>query len=62
MNSSELNNVQVDVIVDGQKCDYTEMQLHQTMSGHHTFQVVVNYRPGKPTVWTETPETIYDQL
>jgi|GEM_PF-334687 len=62
MNSSELNNVQVDVIVDGQKCDYTEMQLHQTMSGHHTFQVEVNYRPGKPTVWTETPETIYDQL
>jgi uncharacterized protein involved in type VI secretion and phage assembly len=62
MNSSELNNVQVDVIVDGEKCDYTKMKLFQTMSGHHTFMVVVNYRPGKPTVWTETPEKIFDQL
>ena len=62
MNSSELNNVQVDVIVDGEKCDYTQMKLYQTMSGHHTFLVVVNYRPGKPTVWTETPEKIFDQL
>jgi hypothetical protein len=62
MNSSELNNVQVDVIVDGEKCDYTKMKLFQTMSGHHTFEVVVNYRPGKPTVWTDTPEKIFDQL
>ncbi|MDA3832628.1 MAG: phage baseplate assembly protein V [Spirochaetales bacterium] len=62
MNSSELNNVQVDVIVDGKKCDYSQLVLEQTMSGHHIFEININYRPGKPTVWTETPETIYDQL
>ncbi len=62
MSLAQLNLVDAEVLVAGEAVDFETLQLHQTMSGHHKFEIKVNYRPDKPTVWTVTPEKLFEQL
>ncbi len=62
MSSTQLNQVDVSISINGNNCDFETLQLQQTMCGHHRFSIRVNYRPNKPSVWTITPETIFRQL
>lgn len=60
--SEVLNMVNVTIQISGKPCDYELLTLRQTMSGHHTFDILVNYKPNKPSLWSVTPETVFEQL
>ena len=61
---NELNKVKVEVSVSGKECDFTMLRLHQTMYGHHIFEIDINYRSGKQSkdVWSESPAVILKEL
>src|SRR5690554_6426009 len=60
--SDNLNQVDVTIQIAGTTCDYETLTLHQSMHGHHHFEVLVNYKPNKPSLWSTTPETVFEQL
>src|SRR5690554_1978328 len=60
--SDMLNQVDVTIQIAGTTCDYETLTLHQSMHGHHHFEVLVNYKPNKPSLWSTTPETVFEQL
>src|SRR5690554_6406349 len=60
--SDMLNQVDVTIQIAGTTCDYETLTLHQSMYGHHHFEVLVNYKPNKPSLWSTTPETVFEQL
>lgn len=60
--SDNLNQVDVTIQIAGTTCDYESLTLHQSMHGHHQFEVLVNYKPHKPSLWSTTPETVFEQL
>ena len=60
--SEILNMVNTTIHISGEACDYETLTLRQSMSGHHTFNILVNYKPNKPSLWTVTPETVFEQL
>lgn len=62
MASKNLDAVSVEIKVAGQVCDYVTMELSQSVSTHHRFEIKVNYRPDKPSVWAIGPEEIFKQL
>ena len=61
---NELNKVKIEVSISGKECDFTMLRLHQTMYGHHIFDIDINYRSGKQNraVWSESPEEILKEL
>src|SRR5690554_1563543 len=60
--SDMLNQVDVTIQIAGTTCDYETLTLHQSMHGHHHFEVLVNYKPNKPSLWSTTLETVFEQL
>jgi uncharacterized protein involved in type VI secretion and phage assembly len=54
-----LNGVKTEVTVDGKSCDFETLDLHQRIAGHHTFEIVVNYRTKKQSVWALTVDDIF---
>lgn len=62
MPKDELNSVKVEITTGGKECDFATLDLRQTMYGHHTFRIELNYRIRERDVWTETPEQILEQL
>jgi type VI secretion system secreted protein VgrG len=60
--SENLNQVDVTIQIAGSTCDYETLTLHQSMHGHHSFEILVNYKPNKPSLWSTTPETVFEQL
>ncbi|WP_227625638.1 contractile injection system protein, VgrG/Pvc8 family, partial [Geofilum rubicundum] len=60
--SEILNMVTTTIFINGEACDFETLTLRQSMSGHHTFNILVNYKPNKPSLWTVTPETVFQQL
>ena len=64
MATKDLNNVKMSVQINGKECDFTIVRLHQTMYGHHIFDIDINYRSGKrnKAVWSENPEEILKEL
>src|SRR5690554_2214990 len=60
--SENLNQVDVTIQIDGSTCDYETLPLHQSMHGHHSFEILVNYKPNKPSLWSTTPERVFEQL
>ena len=59
---SNLNSVKTEIKIDGKSCDFIKLDLKQSMTNHHEFEITVNYRHNKPCVWTETPDVIFAQL
>ena len=61
---NELNKVKAEVRISGKECDFSMLRLHQTMYGHHTFDIDINYRAGKnkKAVWNDNPEEILKEL
>ncbi len=62
MSLPQLNLVDTEVRIAGEIADFETLTLRQTMCGHHRFEIRVNYRPNKPSVWTVMPENIFEQL
>lgn len=62
MSEKELNNVKVEVKVDGKECDFSSLNLRQTMFGHHLFSIELNYRAKDKDVWAQTPGKILELL
>ena len=62
MSEKELNSVKVEITIDGKECDFSTLNLHQTLFGHHIFSIEVNYRAKEQDVWAQTPGPILEQL
>ncbi|WP_282036633.1 type VI secretion system Vgr family protein [Saccharicrinis aurantiacus] len=62
MSLPQLNVVETEVKVAEELVDFVGLNLEQNMSGHHVFEIKVNYKPNKPNVWSTTPETLFEQL
>ena len=64
MAAKELNNVKVEVSISGKECDFSMLRLHQTMYGHHIFNIDINYRAkkSKKTAWSDNPVEILKDL
>ncbi|WP_044214134.1 phage baseplate assembly protein V, partial [Saccharicrinis fermentans] len=62
MSLPQLNLVDAEVHVAGELVDFLTLTLNQSMTGHHRFKIQVNFKPHKPSVWTTTPETVFEQL
>lgn len=60
--SNPLNLVKVEIKINGKECDFLNMNLTQSISTHHYFEIEVNYKAGKPSVWAVTPDEIFKQL
>ncbi len=54
-----LNSVKTEITVDGEPCDYIYMQLDQSVSRHHSFEIAVNYRHQEESVWAVTVDEIF---
>lgn len=52
MIAKDLNNITAKVSIDGQPCDFVRLELRQSMSGHHTFTIELNYRAKGDGFWT----------
>lgn len=62
MEAKDFNKVSVEVQVNGTVCDLSSLELRQSMFGHHTFTVGVNYRAKEQGLWQFSPEQILEQL
>lgn len=62
MEAKDYNNIIVEVRVNGTLCDISFLELRQSMFGHHTFTVGVNYRAKEMDLWQRSPEEILEQL
>ncbi|MEG0517685.1 MAG: phage baseplate assembly protein V [Bacteroidales bacterium] len=62
MIEKKLNKVSVEVIIDGQPCDFTTLSLSQTMFSHHEFTIQINYRAKEKDLWNRATEEILDYL
>lgn len=62
MEAKDYNNITVEVRVNGTPCDVLFLELRQSMFGHHTFTVGVNYRAKELDLWQRSPEEILEQL
>ncbi len=54
-----LNAVTTKVTVGGKSCDFVYVNLDQYVTAHHTFEIAVNYRHEKKTVWAITVDDIF---
>jgi len=54
-----LNTVKTEITVDGNLCDFEYMDLDQSVSNHHKFEIVVSYRHEKKSVWAITVDEIF---
>lgn len=62
MAKKNLDAVDVEIKVAGKHCDFTTMELYQSVCRHHRFRITVNYKPDKPSVWAVGPDEIFKQL
>lgn len=62
MEAKELNKVTVEVKVNGTSCDFSYLELRQTMYGHHVFSIHLNYRAKEKDLWAVTAEQVVEQL
>lgn len=62
MEAKELNKVTVEVKVNGTSCDFSYLELRQTMYGHHVFSIHLNYRAKEQDLWAVTAEQVVEQL
>ena len=56
-----LNSVDVDIHIDGESCNFIWMNLKQSMTTHHEFEIGVTYHT-KTSVWAINPDVIFQQL
>ncbi|WP_455593508.1 hypothetical protein [Bacteroides sp.] len=52
MEAKDLNKVAVEVKVNGTSCDFSHLELRQTMFGHHVFIIHLNYRTKEEEIIT----------
>ena len=62
MASNDLNSVKAEITIGGTPCDFSALTLHQTVSSHHWFTIVLNYRTKEKDVWTQTCSDIFGKL
>lgn len=62
MEAKDYNNVTVEIKVNGEPCDFSYLELRQSMFGHHIFTVGVNFRAKEQELWQQSPEQILEQL
>lgn len=62
MEAKDYNNVTVEVKVNGEPCDFSFLELRQSMFGHHLFTVEINFRAKEQDLWQQSPEQILEQL
>lgn len=62
MEAKDYNNVTVEVKVNGELCDFSFLELRQSMFGHHVFTVGINFRAKEQDLWQQSPEQILEQL
>lgn len=62
MEAKDYNNVTVEVKVNGEPCDFSFLELRQSMFGHHIFTVGINFRAKEQDLWQQSPEQILEQL
>lgn len=62
MEAKDYNNVTVEVKVNGEPCDFSFLELRQSMFGHHIFTVGVNFRAKEQDLWQQSPEQILELL
>jgi uncharacterized protein involved in type VI secretion and phage assembly len=55
----KLNSVHTEIKVDGQECDWTYLNLDQSMCGHHVFEIGVSYRTKENSVWRIRVDKIF---
>lgn len=53
---NELNNVYVKLKIGDEHCSYNDLTLRQTIYGHHTFEVNLNYNATSTNMWEKTPQ------
>ena len=54
-----LNSVNTAITVDGKSCNFTSLEFEQSVSGHHTFEIVISYRHMEQSVWAITVDEIF---
>jgi len=57
----DLNSVDTKITVGGAPCDFRKMHLHQSMTGHHTFEIEVNFRHHDKSAWAVTADNIFKE-
>jgi len=57
--SMDLNTVETNITVDSTPCDFITMNLNQSVTGHHTFDISVSFRHEKESVWAITVDEIF---
>lgn len=62
MAAKDLNKVSVEVNINGKSCDFSSLELKQTLFGHHLFTIAVNYRAKEDDLWKVTAEQVLEQL
>lgn len=62
MEAKDLNKITAEVKVNGTSCDFSYLELRQTMYGHHVFTVSLNYRAKEQDLWAMTAEQVIEQL
>lgn len=62
MTSKDLNKVTVKVKINGKSCDFSSLELKQTLFGHHLFSIALNYRAKEQDLWKLTAEQVLEQL
>ncbi len=62
MASKDLNSVKAEITIGGEPCDFSTLTLRQTMSSHHWFTIVLNYRAKEKDVWARTCSDIFKKL
>lgn len=62
MEAKDLNKITVEVKVNGTPCDFSYLELRQTMFGHHVFTINLNYRAKEQDLWEVTAEQVIEQL
>lgn len=62
MEAKDLNKITVEVKVNGTPCDFSNLELRQTMFGHHLFTINLNYRAKEQDLWEVTADQVIEQL
>lgn len=60
--TKNLDFTEVTVKIDDKPVQFTQLELHQSISDHHHFSITVNYLPGQPDAWAIGPDELFKLL
>lgn len=60
--TKNLDFTEVTVKIDDKPVQFTQLELHQSISDHHRFSITVNYLPGQPDAWAIGPDELFKLL